>query len=164
MKDIYEEIVRIKNNADVCALASIIRVKGSTPRPEGSKMLVRNDGTILGSIGGGCTEASVWEAAMKVIKEEVPQILDFDMTGREDTLEGLICGGTMQVSIEPILPQPTVYILGAGHIGFAVAKIAKIAGFRVIVVDDRPAYANAETISLMRIPSLSKTPGISFPN
>ena len=144
MKDIYEEIVRIKNNADVCALASIIRVKGSTPRHEGSKMLVRNDGTILGSIGGGCTEASVWEAAMKVIKEEVPQILDFDMTGREDTLEGLICGGTMQVSIEPILPQPTVYILGAGHIGFAVAKIAKIAGFRVIVVDDRPAYANAE--------------------
>ena len=52
MDDIYEEIVRIKNNGDVCALASIIRVKGSTPRPEGSKMLVRNDGTILGSIGG----------------------------------------------------------------------------------------------------------------
>jgi len=71
MEDIYEEIVRIKNKGDVCAVASIIRVKGSTPRPEGSKMLVRNDGTILGSIGGGCTEANVWEAAKKVIKEEV---------------------------------------------------------------------------------------------
>jgi xanthine dehydrogenase accessory factor len=144
MEDIYEEIVRIKNQGDVCALASIVQVKGSTPRPAGSKMLVRSDGSILGSIGGGCAEAGVWEAAMKVIKDETPTVLYFDMTGREDTPEGLICGGTMEVSIEPILPQPVVYILGAGHIGFAVSKIAKIAGFKITVVDDRPAYANKE--------------------
>jgi xanthine dehydrogenase accessory factor len=142
--DIYEEIVRLKHNGDSCALAAIIKVKGSTPRPEGSKMLVRSDGTILGSIGGGCVEASVWEAAMEVIQQETPRILDFDMTGREDTPEGLICGGIMQVMVEPILPQPGVFILGAGHIGFAVSKLAKFAGFRVVVVDDRPAYANAE--------------------
>jgi xanthine dehydrogenase accessory factor len=144
MIDIYEEIVRIKNNGDSCALASIVRVKGSTPRPEGSKMLVRSDGSILGSIGGGCVEASVWEAAMEVIKQETPRVLDFDMTGREDTPEGLICGGIMQVMIEPVLPQPVVFILGAGHIGFAVSKLAKFSGFKVVVVDDRPAYANAE--------------------
>jgi xanthine dehydrogenase accessory factor len=144
MTDIYEEIVRIKNMGEVCALASIVRVKGSTPRPEGTKMLVRSDGTMLGSIGGGCLEASVWEAAREVIKLETPRVMDFDLTGREDTPEGLICGGIMQVLVEPILPQPTVFILGAGHIGFAVAKIAKIAGFKVAVVDDRPAYANAE--------------------
>ena len=144
MEDIYEEIVRIKNLGEVCALASIVKVKGSTPRPEGSKMLIRNDGSILGSIGGGCSEATVWETAMKVIKDETPVVLDIDMTGREDTPEGLICGGIMQVSIEPILPQPVVYILGAGHIGFAVSKIAKIAGFKVTVIDDRPAYANKE--------------------
>jgi xanthine dehydrogenase accessory factor len=99
---------------------------------------------MLGSVGGGCLEASVWEAAMDVIKKESPKVLNFDLTGREDTPEGLICGGIMEVLVEPILPQPTVYILGAGHIGFAVSKIAKLAGFKVAVVDDRPAYANAQ--------------------
>jgi xanthine dehydrogenase accessory factor len=144
MEDIYEEIVRIKNQGDICALASIIKVKGSTPRAEGSKMLVRSDGTMLGSIGGGCLEASVWEAAKEVIRLETPKLMDFDLTGREDTPEGLICGGIMQVLVEPVLPQPVVFILGAGHIGFAVAKMANLTGFQVVVVDERPAYANKE--------------------
>lgn len=144
MEDIYEEIVRIKNKGDICALASIVKVKGSTPRPEGAKMLVRSDGTILGSIGGGCVESSVWEAANEVIKQESSRVMEFDMTGREDTSEGLICGGIMQVMVEPILPVPTIIILGAGHIGFAVAKLAKMLGFRVVVVDERPAYASQE--------------------
>ncbi len=77
---------------------------------EGSKMLVRSNGSMLGSIGGGCLEAEVWQAAMKVIKEQAPKVLNFDLTGREDTPEGLICGGTMQVFVEPILSQPTVYL------------------------------------------------------
>ena len=144
MEDIYEEIVRIQQEDDVAALATIVWVKGSTPRTEGSKMLIRSDGSILGSLGGGCLEAEVWEAAMKVIEEGTPKVLNFDLTGREDTPEGLICGGTMQVFLEPILSQPTVYLFGAGHISFAVSKIAKMTGFRVVVIDDRPAYANAE--------------------
>lgn len=144
MGDIYEEIVRIRKEGGKAALATVVQDKGSTPRPKGSKMLVRSDGSFLGSIGGGCLEAEVWEAAMKVIQEEAPKVLDFDLTGRKDTSEGLICGGTMQVLVEPIISQPTVYIFGAGHIGFAVSKIAKMTGFRIAVVDDRPAYANAE--------------------
>lgn len=144
MEDIYEEIVRIRQEGGVAALATIVWVKGSTPRAEGSKMLVRSNGSILGSVGGGCLEAEVWQAAMKVIEEGTPKVLNFDLTGREETHEGLICGGTMQVFIEPILSQPTVYLFGAGHVGFAVSKIAKMTGFRVAVIDDRPAYANAE--------------------
>ncbi len=144
MADIYEEIVRIQQEDDVAALATIVWVKGSTPRAEGSKMLIRSDGSILGSLGGGCLEAEVWEAAKKVIEEGTPKVLNFDLTGREDTPEGLICGGTMQVFLEPIHSQPTVYLFGAGHIGFAVSKIAKMTGFRVVIIDDRPAYANAE--------------------
>lgn len=144
MEDIYEEIVRIRQEGDVAALATIVWVKGSTPRTEGSKMLVRGDGSILGSVGGGCLEAEVWQAAMKAIEEEKPRALNFDLTGREDTPEGLICGGTMQVYVEPIIPQPTVYIFGAGHIGYAVSRIAKVTGFRVAVIDDRPAYANKD--------------------
>jgi xanthine dehydrogenase accessory factor len=107
-------------------------------------MLVRSDGTMLGSIGGGCLEAGVWEAAKEVIRLETPKVMDFDLTGREDTPEGLICGGIMQVLVEPVLPQPTVFILGAGHIGFAVSRMAKMVGFRVVVIDERPAYANKE--------------------
>lgn len=144
MDDIYEEIVRIRREGGKAALATVVQDKGSTPRSKGSKMLVRSDGSILGSIGGGCLEAEVWEAAMKVIQEETPRVLDFDLTGRKDTREGLICGGIMKVLVEPILSQPTVYIFGAGHIGFAVSKIAKMTGFRVAVIDDRPAYANTD--------------------
>ena len=144
MEDIYDEIVRIRQEGEVAALATIIWVKGSTPRAEGSKMLVRSDGSILGSVGGGCLEADVWQAARKVIEEETPKSLNFDLTGQEDTPEGLICGGTMQVFVEPILSQPTIYLFGAGHIGFALSRLAKMTGFRVAVIDDRPAYANAE--------------------
>ena len=144
MDDIYEEIVRIRRKGDKAALATVVQVKGSTPRSKGSKMLIRSDGSILGSIGGGCLESEVWEAGMKVIQEESARVLDFDLTGKKDTPEGLICGGIMQILIEPIISQPAVYIFGAGHVGFAVSKIAKMTGFRVIVIDDRPAYANAE--------------------
>jgi xanthine dehydrogenase accessory factor len=144
MNDIYEEITNIKAAGDTAALATVVSVKGSTPRAIGSKMLIKHDGTITGSIGGGCIEAEVWQNAMKVILENTPKLLNYDLTGREDSPEGLICGGTMQIFVEPIVPEPVVYILGAGHIGFAVSKIAAIAGFKVVVVDDRPAYASKE--------------------
>ena len=142
--DVFDEIVRIKNDGDVAALATVISAKGSTPRAEGSKMLIKNDKSIVGSIGGGCLEADVWQVGMKVIEEGKSRLLNFDLTGREETPEGLICGGTMQVFIEPIIPVPAIFIFGAGHIGFAVSKIAKMTGFKVAVIDDRPAYANTE--------------------
>jgi xanthine dehydrogenase accessory factor len=144
MEDIYEEIVRIKQEGDVAALATIVWVKGSTPRSQGSKMLIKSDGSILGSIGGGCMEAEVWQEAMKVMEEGNSKALHFDLTGREETEEGLICGGTMEVLIEPILAQPTLYLFGAGHIAFAVSRIGKMVGFRVVVIEERPAFANAE--------------------
>ena len=144
MDDLHDEIVRLKNLGEVCAVATVVQVKGSTPRPEGTKMVVRQDGSTLGSIGGGCLEATVWEAAREAIRTQVSKVLEYDLTGRSDTPEGLICGGIMQVLIEPVLPPVTLYILGAGHIGFALARLAKITGFQIVVVDERPAYANAE--------------------
>jgi len=142
--DIHEEIVRIKREGDIAALATVVSAKGSTPRAEGAKMLIKSDKSFIGSIGGGCLEADVWQAGMTVIQEQKSRLLDFDLTGREETLEGLICGGTMQIFVEPIIPVPRVYIFGAGHIGFAVSKIAALAGFTITVIDDRPAYANKE--------------------
>lgn len=144
MQDIHEEIVNIRRSGNLAALATVVSAKGSTPRSEGSKMLVKADGSISGTIGGGCLEAQVWEVAMQVMKEKKPRLIDYDLTGQEENPEGLICGGKMQVFVEPIIPVPTLYIFGAGHIGFAVSRIAKMTGFQVAVIDDRPAYANAE--------------------
>ena len=240
MEDIYQEILNAQHQGSSSALATVVSVKGSTPRAEGSQMLIKQDGAIVGSIGGGCLEAMVWEAARKSLKTGLPKIIDYDLTGRTDTPEGLICGGIMKVFVdvigpkpalnvfeeiariknegsasvlatlvsdegrvswaetpriliredsstlaslgdsslnletqrasgeilksatskllelrktgqtvpslvfvESITPQPTVYLFGAGHIGFAVSKIAKMTGFRVSVIDDRPAYASA---------------------
>lgn len=240
MEDLYKEILNAQHQGNTSALATVVSVKGSTPRAGGAQMLIKQDGAIVGSVGGGCLEATVWEAARKSQKTGLPKIVDYDLTGRTDTPEGLICGGIMKVFVdvvgpkptfnvfeeivrlkdagsasvlatlvsdekrtpwsetprilvreegltlgslgdlfldtevqkaaaeilkegtakllelqktgqtapslvfvEPITPQPTVYIFGAGHIGFAVSKIAKMTGFRVSVIDDRPAYACA---------------------
>jgi len=144
MEDIFEEIARVISEGGSAALATVIKVKGSTPRGEGSKMLIRSDGTILGSIGGGSLEAQVCQEALEVIKENMSKILHFDLTGKEIAQEGMICGGNMDVFLEPIVSQPTIYIFGAGHISFSIAKIARISGFKVVVVDDRPEFANPE--------------------
>ncbi len=143
-EDIFEEIVRIKGTGGQAALATIISTTGSTPREIGSKMLIRSDGTILGSMGGGSAEAEVCQVAMKVILEGKPKVLHFDLTGREAVEEGMICGGIMDVFIEPITFSPTLFIFGGGHISLSLAKMGKLAGFRVVVLDDRPEFACRE--------------------
>jgi len=142
--DIYREISRLREDGRTCALATIINVRGSIPSVAAAKMLVRDDGTISGTIGGGCVEAEVWQAAKEVMKEEKPRTLTFNLDQTPDKDTGLACGGTLQIFVEPILPLPVLYIFGAGHIGLNVYKIAQAAGFEVVIVDDRDTYANRE--------------------
>src|SRR4030095_13672462 len=104
----------------------------------------RDDGSTLGSIGGGGVEAEVWSAAEEVIRQEKSRTLSFDLTDDSLADGGLICGGRVDVFVEPILPQPHMAIFGAGHISMQVSRIANIAGFRTTIVDNRPVYANAE--------------------
>src|SRR3990172_9962252 len=144
MSDIYKEIVRIRESGEKAALATIVSRKGSTPRKESAKMLIKNDGSIIGSIGGGCVEGQVWDDAKEVIKKGKPKIIHFDLTNEEIALDGLACGGKMDVLIEPIMPVPTIFIFGAGHISQPLYKIAKITGFRVVIADDRESFANRE--------------------
>ncbi len=144
MDDIFEEIVRIRSEGGSAAIVTVTSVKGSTPRAEGSKMLVRSDGSILGSIGGGSVEARVCKEALKAIHENKPMMLHYDLTGKDAAGGGMICGGTMEVFIEPIGTDPVLYIFGAGHVSFAISKIGKIAGFKVVVIDDREEFANPE--------------------
>jgi xanthine dehydrogenase accessory factor len=142
--DIYEEIVALQREGRKGAVATIVNVRGSIPSFKSAKMLVRDDGSIAGTIGGGCVEAEVWQAARDVIANEKPCSLTFDLNQDPKYDTGLVCGGTLEIFIEPVLPAPLLYLFGAGHVSFELFKAAKNAGFDVIVADDREAYANAE--------------------
>ena len=144
MDDIFEEIVKIRSEGGRAALATITTIKGSTPRTEGSKMLVRSDGSILGSIGGGSLEAKVCREAEEVIADGKSRVLQFDLTGKEVAEEGMICGGNMEVFVEPIMTKPVLYIFGGGHISFFIAKIGKMLGVKLVVIDDREEFASPD--------------------
>jgi xanthine dehydrogenase accessory factor len=142
--DIYEEIVKLRHDGRRGALATIINVRGSIPSFQSAKMLVRDDGSILGTIGGGCVEAEVWQAAREVMEQERPQTLTFNLNHDPKYDTGLVCGGTLEVFVEPILPLASLYIFGAGHVAVNLYKAALLAGFDVTVADDRERYANRE--------------------
>src|SRR3982075_3050437 len=142
--DLYEEIVRLRKGGRRGAVATIVNVRGSIPSFKTAKMLVRDDGSIVGTIGGGCVEGEVWQAAREVMESEKPRTLTFDLNQdpRYDT--GLVCGGTLEIFVEPILPPAELYVFGAGHVAASLYKVARIAGFDITVVDDRESYASRE--------------------
>src|ERR1700731_1750625 len=132
------------------ALAPIVHTNGSIPSYESSRMLVRDDGSIAGTIGGGCVEAEVWAAAKEVMHKEAPRKMVFNLNNEASYDNGLICGGTVEIFVEAILPQPMLYLFGGGHVSMAVAKAAGSAGFGVGIVDDREAFANAQRFPIAR--------------
>jgi xanthine dehydrogenase accessory factor len=142
--DIYEEVVKLRHESRRGALATITNVRGSIPSFETAKMLVRDDGSIAGTIGGGCVEAEVWQAAREVMESEKARTMTFNLNNNPKYDSGLVCGGTLEVFVEPVLPVAQLYIFGAGHVAHNLYKVARVAGFDVTVVDDRESYANRE--------------------
>jgi xanthine dehydrogenase accessory factor len=142
--DIFDEIVRLRKLGQKCALATIVQVRGSIPSFESAKLLVREDGSILGTVGGGCVEAEVWNAAREVIDTEKPKRMSFNLSQDAAYDNGLICGGQLDIFVEPVIPQPVAIVFGAGHISKSLAKVAGLAGFRTVIVDDREMFANRE--------------------
>lgn len=153
--DIYQEVVRIRDKGEEAALVTVVSASGSTPREEGAKMVVRPDGSILGTIGGGSVEAQIISEAIEIIHKGRPQLLRYRLKEGEEL--GMICGGDIEVFVEPILPEPTLYIFGGGHIALALAKMAKLVGFKIVVIDDRPEFANPQ-----RFPEAEQTLAIDF--
>ncbi|MCX8030778.1 MAG: XdhC/CoxI family protein [Thermodesulfovibrionales bacterium] len=141
--DLYEEIFRLKKEGKSFAVATIVECLGSSPQKIGAKMLILDDSTTLGTVGGGCVEAEVIQAALMAIKDHSAKTLSFNL---KETEGGLVCGGRIKIFIEPITPEPSIVILGAGHVGKALSKIAKFLGFKVIVIDDREEFANRENL------------------
>jgi xanthine dehydrogenase accessory factor len=146
--DIYEEIVKLRQQGRRGAVATIVSVRGSIPSFKTAKMLVRDDGSICGTIGGGCVEADVWQAAREVMESEKPRTLTFNLNQDPKYDTGLVCGGTLDIFVEPVLPPALLYIFGAGHVAVSLYKVAQNAGFDVSVIDDREVYANRERFPL----------------
>lgn len=137
--ELYEEMVRLTRRGEPFALAAVIASSGSSPRKVGAKMLVRSDGSFLGTVGGGRVEKESVEAALAALKDETPRTLEYVLTGEN----GFACGGSMTVFIEPQGRRPLLVMFGAGHVGRAVTGLAHGCGFRVVVVDERPDCATA---------------------
>src|ERR1700720_4417059 len=121
--DVYEELVRLRNLGQKCALATIVEVRGSIPSYESAKLLVREDGSMIGTVGGGFLEAEVWNAAREVIASEQPNHLTFNLGQDAAYDNGLTGGGQLAIFVEPVLPVPGAFIFGAGHISKSISKI-----------------------------------------
>lgn len=141
-RDIFEEIVRLRREGIPAALATIVGTRGSTPGRTSMRLLVLADGTFLGTVGGGCLEAEVYDAARQAIADEQPRSLQFRLTQKDSPDSGLMCGGEVTIFVEPIT-TPALWIFGGGHVSKALCLVASLAGFRTTVVDDRPAFATA---------------------
>ena len=142
---IYERMAELERSGGLAALATVIRVQGSVPRHVGSKMLVFPDGRIEGTVGGGEMERRVIGAALEVLARGEPRILQYTLSDPQEGDPG-VCGGEVEVFVEPLRSRPTLVVVGGGHVGKAVAHLAHWLGFRVVVSDDRPEFARAEAV------------------
>ena len=143
-KEVFAAVSEALDKGEPAALVTIVSTTGSTPQRVGAKMLVYSDGRTVGTIGGGCYENDAFWKAREAIGQRKPQLVHYELSDDFAQETGLICGGQMDVYIEPIEPSPSLYIIGAGHVGFHLARVAHEVGFLVHVVDDREKFANAE--------------------
>ena len=138
--DIFSQaLVQVLQDNKPAALANVVKTRGASPREAGAKMLVYPNGSIVGSVGGGDMELRVINAAKDALRDGKPRYLDMTLSN-EGHGDPMICGGEMEIFVEPITLVPTLLVVGAGHIGAAIAQLAQQVGFRVVVLDDRPDF------------------------
>lgn len=143
-QEVFAALAEALQRGEEVALVTITASTGSTPQRVGAKMLVYTDGRTVGTIGGGCYENDAFWKAREAIKARKPLNVRYELTDDFAEESGLICGGQMDVFIEPVEPAPDVYVFGAGHVGCSLTRMAHEAGFRVHVIDDREKFASAE--------------------
>ena len=143
-REVFAAVADALDRGEPAALVTIVSATGSTPQRIGAKMLVFADGRMIGTIGGGCYENDAFWKAREAITDRKPRLVHYELSDDFAQETGLICGGQMDVYIEPIEPSPELYVVGAGHVGFHLARLAHDVGFRVHVIDDREKFANSE--------------------
>ncbi len=143
MESIYQALAELEKRGGAGVVCTIMNTHGSTPRHAGSKMLVYPDGQFIGTVGGGEVENRVLQEAKAALEDGKNRVLHYNMSNPQAGDPG-ICGGQLDIFVEPILPKPVVVIVGAGHVGKAVAHLAKWLDFRVVISDDRPELCTPE--------------------
>ncbi len=143
-QEVFSAVAAALERGEEAALVTIVSAQGSTPQRVGAKMVVFADGRTVGTIGGGCYENDAFWKAREVLTTHKPQVVRYELTDDFAEETGLICGGQMEVYIEPVEPAPRLYVIGAGHVGLHLARLAKATGFRTYVLDDREKFANRE--------------------
>lgn len=139
MIELYQDVLALLDAGRTGALATVVHSAGSSPQKVGSKMLVLDDGTIRGTIGGGAIEQAAREQAAEVIAEGRARMFKAHLT--RDL--AMCCGGRMEIFIEPVGDHPPLLVFGGGHVGQALVQVATVAGFRVHVIDGRDGFADA---------------------
>jgi xanthine dehydrogenase accessory factor len=142
---IYRLLAEIEDKNQEAVLCTVVRSQGSTPRHSTSKMIVYPDGQIIGTVGGGEMEQRVISEALQALANGRSTLVAYAMVDPARGDPG-VCGGQVEVFVEPIIPKPCLVIIGAGHVGKAVAHLAHWLGFRVIISDDRPEFCNAQVV------------------
>ena len=143
-QEVFAALSKALDEGQEVALITIVAATGSTPQRVGAKMLVYSDGRTVGTIGGGCYENDAFWKARESIAARKPLNVKYELNDDFAQETGLVCGGQMEVFIEPVEASPDVYIFGAGHVGYFVGKMAHEVGFRVHVIDDREKFASVE--------------------
>lgn len=139
--DLLTELLAVTATGQAVVLATVVKARGSAPRHAGSKMLVYADGRIRGTIGGGEMESRVIQAALAALQTGTSHVITYSLVELQRGDAG-VCGGEMDIYLEPYLPPATLFIVGCGHVGQALAHLAHWLGYRVVVTDDRPELAS----------------------
>lgn len=162
MNAIFDNINKLINANRPFVLCTIIATEGSTPRKTGTKMIVLEDASIIGTIGGGNLEHVVIKRALAALNEKKPQIAKFNLK-EELNME---CGGGITLFIEPFFSTLKLYIFGAGHIGQQLFPLGKKIGFSVTIIDNRSELllpeAYPEDIKLLNMEPVEALPLLSF--
>jgi len=151
MSDVFEEIVRVRREGTPAALATVVGGEKGSPGKTGFRMLIYSDGKALGTVGGGLLEAKIREEALRCISDKKPRLVEFALDNQSADSIGLLCGGKVKVFIEPIQGASTLYIFGGGHIAIPLVQFAMALEFAVVVIDDRPEFANKDRFPLAEV-------------
>ena len=142
---ILKELLAAQEAGEAVVLATVTKARGSVPRHAGTKMLIYENGRLSGTIGGGEMESRVISEAKTVLAEGQPRTIPYSLVDPKKGDPG-VCGGEMEIYMEPYLPPATVFVIGCGHVGRAIADLAHWLGYRVVVTDDREALATSAYI------------------
>lgn len=145
MPAFYESLAQLERAGQPAVLCTIIRARGSVPRHVGSKLLVHADGQIEGTVGGGEMESRVIREALEALNAGEPRTVHYTLVNPAEGDPG-VCGGEVEIFIEPLRSTPTLLIIGGGHVGKALMHLGKWLGFRVALSDDRAEFCHPEAV------------------